>query len=82
LLSAPRCRPERKCGRRWWLSRLGIFDPVDRERRAAAVNVLRGAGWADTLLAARYHRDFSDGFGLTVYGDFGGCGVPRMSIGR
>lgn len=38
-------------------------------------NVSRTAGWADPLLAARYHRDFGDGFGLTVYGDIGGFGV-------
>ena len=38
-------------------------------------NVSRSAGWADPLLAARYHRAFSDGFGLTVYSDFGGFEV-------
>lgn len=38
-------------------------------------NVLRTAGWGDPLLAARYHREFGDRFGLTVYGDFGGFGV-------
>ncbi len=38
-------------------------------------NLSRTAGWADPLLAARYHRDFSDGFGLTVYGDLGGFDV-------
>ena len=35
----------------------------------------RSAGWGDPLLAARYHRDFSNGFGLTAYGDFGGFDV-------
>ena len=38
-------------------------------------NVSRAAGWADPLLAIRYHRDFSDRLGLTVYGDGGGFGV-------
>lgn len=38
-------------------------------------NLLRTAGWADPLLGARYHREFSDGLGLTVYSDFGGFGV-------
>lgn len=39
----------------------------------AAVN--RRAGWGDPLIAARYHRDFGNGFGLTAYGDVGGFGV-------
>jgi len=38
-------------------------------------NVTRTAGWGDPLLAARYHRDFGDSFGLTAYGDFGGFSV-------
>jgi hypothetical protein len=40
-----------------------------------AANVSRTAGWGDPLIAARYHRDFDDGFGATVYSDFGGFGV-------
>lgn len=39
------------------------------------VAVNRRAGWGDPLIAARYHRDFGDGFGLTAYGDVGGFGV-------
>jgi hypothetical protein len=35
----------------------------------------RAADWADPLIAARYHRDFGNGFGLTAYGDVGGFGV-------
>jgi hypothetical protein len=31
--------------------------------------------WTDPLIAARYHRDFGNGFGLTVYGDVGGFGI-------
>jgi len=38
-------------------------------------NVTRNANWADPLIAARYHREFGNGFGLTAYGDVGGFGV-------
>jgi len=31
--------------------------------------------WADPLIAARYHRDFGNGFGLTAYVDVGGFGI-------
>jgi hypothetical protein len=31
--------------------------------------------WTDPLIAARYHRDFGNGFGLTIYGDVGGFGI-------
>ncbi len=31
--------------------------------------------WTDPLIAARYHRDFGNGFGLTAYGDVGGFGI-------
>ena len=27
------------------------------------------------MIAARYHRDFGNGFGLTAYGDVGGFGI-------
>ena len=36
----------------------------------------RTATWADPFIAARYHRDFGNGFGLTAYGDVGGFGDP------
>jgi hypothetical protein len=39
----------------------------------------RGAGWIDPLLGARYHRNFSDRFGLTVYGDVGPSEVGAKS---
>jgi hypothetical protein len=35
--------------------------------------------WTDPLIAARYHRDFSYGFGLTAYGDVGGFGIAAHS---
>jgi hypothetical protein len=38
-------------------------------------SVPRSAGWADPLLAGRYHRELGNGFGLTAYGDVGGFGV-------
>ncbi len=39
------------------------------------VSVSRSRSWADPLIAARYHRDFGNGFGLTAYGDVGGFGI-------
>ncbi len=42
---------------------------------APTVSISRSANWADPLLAARYRRDFGNGLGLTVYGDFGGFDV-------
>ncbi len=44
-------------------------------RLLPTANVSRSAGWADPLIAARYHRDFGNGLGLTAYGDVGGFGV-------
>lgn len=38
-------------------------------------SVSRSATWADPLIAARYHRELGNGFGLTVYGDAGGFGA-------
>jgi hypothetical protein len=35
----------------------------------------RADSWADPLIAARYHRELGDGFGLTAYGDVGGFGA-------
>jgi hypothetical protein len=35
--------------------------------------------WGDPLIGARYHRDFGDGLGITVYGDAGGLGVAAHS---
>ena len=44
-------------------------------RIARTVRITQSAQWADPLIAARYHYDFGNGFGLTAYGDFGGFGV-------
>jgi hypothetical protein len=39
------------------------------------ISVSRSGSWTDPLIAARYHRDFGNGFGLTAYGDVGGFGI-------
>jgi hypothetical protein len=39
------------------------------------VSVSDSGSWTDPLIAARYHRDFGNGFGLTAYGDVGGFGI-------
>jgi hypothetical protein len=44
-------------------------------RIAPTASVERSAVWADPLLAVRYHRELGNGFGATVYADFGGFGV-------
>jgi hypothetical protein len=44
-------------------------------RLLPSANVNRAASWADPLLAVRYHREFGNGFGATVYADFGGFDV-------
>ena len=40
----------------------------------------RTAEWADPLVAARYHREFGNGFGLTAYGDVGGFDVSGAHV--
>jgi hypothetical protein len=39
------------------------------------VSFTQSTQWADPLIAARYHYDFGNRFGLTAYGDVGGFGV-------
>lgn len=39
------------------------------------VSTSRTGSWTDPLIAARYHRDFGNGLGLTAYGDVGGFGI-------
>ncbi len=46
---------------------------------ARTVRFTRSASWGDPLIAARYHREIGNGFGLTVYGDVGGFGVGAHS---
>lgn len=48
--------------------------------RLPTANLSREAGWADPLIAARYHREFGNGFGLTAYGDVGGFDVAAAHI--
>jgi hypothetical protein len=37
--------------------------------------ITRDASWADPLIAARYHRELGNGFGVTGYADVGGFGA-------
>jgi len=37
--------------------------------------VTRDVSWADPLIAARYHRELGNGFGVTGYADVGGFGA-------
>jgi hypothetical protein len=39
------------------------------------VTVSNGTAWADPLIAARYRRDFGNGFSATAYADVGGFGA-------
>jgi hypothetical protein len=38
-------------------------------------SVNRDVSWADPLIAARYHRELGNGFGVTGYADVGGFGA-------
>jgi hypothetical protein len=44
-------------------------------RIAPTTSVTREASWVDPLISARYHREFGNGFGATLYADLGGFGV-------
>jgi hypothetical protein len=44
-------------------------------RIAPTISITRSAQWADPLVALRYHREFGNGFGGTLYADLGGFGV-------
>ncbi len=44
-------------------------------RIARTVTIPEFATWGDPLIAARYHYDFGNGWGLSAYGDVGGFGV-------
>jgi hypothetical protein len=48
-------------------------------RSLPGASVTRQASWGDPLIGGRYHYDFSNGFGLTAYGDVGGFGVGAHS---
>jgi hypothetical protein len=39
------------------------------------VTVTNGTAWAEPLIAARYRRDFGNGFSATAYADVGGFGA-------
>ena len=44
-------------------------------RRLPTASVSGNLGWADPLIAVRYHRELGRGFGVSAYGDVGGFGV-------
>ena len=60
-------------GSRWWGASADTTlvgrGPVPTQ------SVSVSGSWADPLIAARYHIDFSKGLGLTAYGDVGGFGI-------
>ncbi len=60
-------------GFRWW----GASTDTILNGRAfiPTISVSRSGSWADPLIAARYHRDLGNGFGVTAYGDVGGFGI-------
>jgi hypothetical protein len=59
-------------GFRFW----GIStDTILNGRLLPTISVSRSGSWTDPLIAARYHREFGNGFGLTAYGDVGGFGI-------
>lgn len=59
-------------GFRWWGQSV---DTILNGRLLPTTSVSGMGSWADPLIAARYHRDFGNGFGLTAYGDVGGFGI-------
>jgi hypothetical protein len=44
-------------------------------RLLPTTNVKDSGDWTDPLIAARFHGDFGNGFGLTAYGDLGGFAI-------
>jgi hypothetical protein len=50
-------------------------DTILNGRLLPTTSVSDSGSWADPLIAARYHRDFGNGFGLTAYADVGGFGI-------
>jgi hypothetical protein len=72
MLEEPRQSLDAGVGFRAWAF---TADMTLNGRIARTVSVTQSAQWADPLIAARYHYDFGNGFGLTAYGDVGGFGV-------
>jgi hypothetical protein len=73
LLDQPNQRIDGGLGFRFWK----ISTDIILNGRDSLPTVSTGASgsWTDPLIAARYHRDFGNGFGLTAYGDVGGFGI-------
>ena len=57
--------------RPWGFSATMTLNPGLLSRRV----ITRDVSWADPLIAARYHRELGNGFGVTGYADIGGFGV-------
>ncbi len=73
LLDQPSQTIDGGLGFRWW----GVSTDTILSGRAfiPTISVSRSGSWADPLIAARYHPDLGNGFGLTAYGDVGGFGI-------
>lgn len=73
LLDQPSQTIDGGLGFRFW----GVSTDTILNGRAfiPTISVSRSGSWADPLIAARYHRDLGNGFGLTAYGDVGGFGI-------
>jgi hypothetical protein len=72
VLSAPAQSLDAGIGFRAWSFTAGLSLTG---RIVRSVSLTQSTQWADPLIAARYHYDFGNRFGLTAYGDFGGFGV-------
>jgi hypothetical protein len=57
--------------RPWGFSATMTLNPGLLPRRI----ITRDVSWADPLIAARYHRELGNGFGVTGYADIGGFGA-------
>jgi hypothetical protein len=57
--------------RPWGFSATMTLNPGLLSRRV----ITRDVSWADPLIAARYHRELGNGFGVTGYADIGGFGI-------
>jgi hypothetical protein len=72
LLAEPAQSLDAGIGFRPWAFTAGL---TLNGRIARTASLTQSAQWADPLIAARYHYDFGNRFGVTAYGDVGGFGV-------
>jgi hypothetical protein len=73
VLERPQQTIDGGLGFRFWNVSTDII--LDGRGFIPTVSTSRTGSWTDPLVAARYHRDFGSGFGLTAYGDVGGFGI-------